>query len=171
MGVQSSSYSYRVLVRRSSLLERQQQRKRSSQQFFSLLDLFGTKVRLLNFSQQPFFLFPVLFSLQSNSGSVIFAVHSRDKVVFFSSIVSSLCDAFVDNISVFAHTCVICSLVFTDDVHVLTAGPLLCCSSPAADVLTALPLLLSLWRLFLQLLTLVLRPAVLKPHLHLGRDT
>ncbi len=65
--------------------------------------------------------------------------------------------------------CACCSLVVADDVHVLSSRLLRGCS-PAVDVLTALPLLLSFRRLFLQLLTFVLRPAVLKPHLHLHRE-
>lgn len=63
-----------------------------------------------------------------------------------------------------------CSLIVADDIHILAAGLLRRCS-PAADVLAALPLLLSFRRLFLQLLPLVLRPAVLKPHLYLDTQT
>lgn len=66
--------------------------------------------------------------------------------------------------------CVCFSLVLADDVHIL-ASALLRRRSPAAHMLTALPLLLSLRRFFLQLLALVLRPAVLKPHLHLQKHT
>lgn len=57
-------------------------------------------------------------------------------------------------------------LVVADDVHVFAAS-LLRRRPPAAHVLAALPLLLSFRRLLLQLLTLVLRPAVLEPDLHL----
>lgn len=60
-------------------------------------------------------------------------------------------------------------LVLADDVHVVGGGALLRGRSPAAHVLAALPLLLGIGRLLLQLLALVLRPAVLEPHLHLQR--
>lgn len=63
-----------------------------------------------------------------------------------------------------ARVCV--CLVVTDHIHVVPAR-LLRGGSPAVHVLVALPLLLRLGRLLLQLLTLVLRSAVLKPHLHL----
>lgn len=41
--------------------------------------------------------------------------------------------------------------------------------APSVDVVAALLLLLALWSLLLQLLTLVLGPPVLEPHLHLQR--
>lgn len=58
------------------------------------------------------------------------------------------------------------ALVVADDVHVV-APRLLRGGPPAVDVLVALPLLLRLRRLLLQLLALVLRPPVLEPNLHL----
>lgn len=60
-------------------------------------------------------------------------------------------------------------LVVADDVDVL-GRRLLRGDPPAVHVLVALPLLLGLGRLFLQLLPLVLRPAVLEPDLHLRED-
>lgn len=43
--------------------------------------------------------------------------------------------------------------------------------APSVDVVVALLLLLALWSLLLQLLTLVLGPPVLEPHLHLQTQT
>lgn len=61
-------------------------------------------------------------------------------------------------------------LVVADDVDVV-GHRLLRGDPPAVHVLIALPLLLRLRWLFLQLLPLVLRPAVLEPDLHLREDT
>lgn len=59
--------------------------------------------------------------------------------------------------------------VFWNDVNVLRAA-LLRGHPPAAHMLTALPLLLRLWWLFLQLLSLVLGPSVLEPDFHLDKN-
>lgn len=59
-------------------------------------------------------------------------------------------------------------LVLGGYVYVLGAG-LLGGDAPSVDVVVSLLLLLTLWSLLLQLLSLVLGPPVLEPHLHLGR--
>lgn len=58
--------------------------------------------------------------------------------------------------------------VLWDDIDVLGATALVRSHPPAADVLASFPLLLRLRWLFLQLLSLVLRPPVLEPNLYLG---
>lgn len=57
-------------------------------------------------------------------------------------------------------------LVLRGDVYVLGAG-LLGGHAPSVDVVVSLLLLLAVGSLLLQLLTLVLGPPVLEPHLHL----
>lgn len=52
------------------------------------------------------------------------------------------------------------------DIYVLRSG-LFGGNPPAVNVVVSLLLLCALWALFLQLLSLILGPAVLKPHLHL----
>ena len=60
-------------------------------------------------------------------------------------------------------------LVLRGHVYVLGAG-LLGGDAPSVDVVVSLLLLLALRTLLLQLLSLVLGPPVLEPHLHLGRE-
>lgn len=66
--------------------------------------------------------------------------------------------------------CVRAGLVVADDVHVVAAARLLRGGPPAVHVLVALPLLLRLGRLLLQLLPFVLGATVLEPNLHLRTD-
>lgn len=61
-------------------------------------------------------------------------------------------------------------LVLRGHVYVLRVA-LLGGDAPSVDVVVALLLLLALWSLLLQFLTLVLGPPVLEPHLHLETHT